>query len=843
MRRFTAVHLLLGGYVVGLCLSLLWAPPVSVLGAAGALGLLALVGAAPFMRPADPLRAPEASAPNGSAALSDASPSDAESAARVPHWVRGASLQPTAALAAAVGLFVTFLVAGLTVGELRTACIAHSDLRPLVGQALEVRAVVLDLPEQHGERVNLPVGVVSVDGKPLADRAELQLDVPEEGEGDTVTIAGRRALATALDPTGPLTEGAVISLPEARVEALPRAKAGQFDYGRYLERRGIHVLLAAPLKELRILGRRGGAAGVTDRLRLAARRALSRGVRPPVREVLQGMVLGDDENVDDEAVEDFRRSGLLHIMAVSGENVVLLCGLIGAALSLLGVGRRPRLLLLLPMILAYVIVTGSAPSIVRAGVAGVIVALAGIVSRPADVALLLLVPGAVQLSLNPWTLLDAGFQLSFAAVIGLVLLGRHTAALVRFLPRPLAEPASITMAASLATAPVSLATFGQTSLIGIVANVAGGFVLGPVMFLGMTSVLVGLLLPVACVPLNFAAGLLIAFLLTVARVCARLPFAVYQWNGVTLTLLVAVAILGMLLGVQCLAGRAGMGLRRFAFSPLRRQSLALTAATLLALSLVLAPVSVRGPAVPTLTVLDVGEGAAALIQAPGNPTTLVDAGPGPLARTLRKHGVKSIDVLVLSHGHADHTGGLADVLQSFTVRSALLPRPPTPDPALERLAAELARRGAVVSRCAAPLQLAFRGYSLQILPTQGGESGSNQDENDWALVVAVQLGDQRLLLPGDVEGAALAEVATGPMAVVELPHHGSAGGLDAALLARLASSVAVISVGPNRYGHPVPEMLALLSAAGVPCLRTDRGGDVSFSLRGGRLFLTRASAR
>ena len=198
------------------------------------------------------------------------------------------------------------------------------------------------------------------------------------------------------------------------------------------------------------------------------------------------------------------------------------------------------------MILAYVIVTGSAPSIVRAGVAGVIVALAGVVSRPADVALLLLVPGAVQLSLNPWTLLDAGFQLSFAAVIGLVLLGRHTAALVRFLPRPLAEPASITMAASLATAPVSLATFGQTSLIGIVANVAGGFVLRPVMFLGMTSVLVGLLLPVACVPLNFVAGLLIAFLLTV-RASARLPFAVYQWNGV-MTLLVAVAILGVLLG-------------------------------------------------------------------------------------------------------------------------------------------------------------------------------------------------------------------------------------------------------------------------------------------------------
>jgi len=794
MRRLAPVHLLLGGYVAGLCLVLMWRPPALLLAAVAVAGL-GVLGAA----------------------------------AGVWH---GSGVARAAV--AAAGLLLVFLAGGFAVGAVRVGAVGRSQLCGLVDSTVSLQAVVLDLPQQSGTRLSLPVRVTAVDGRALNERAQLQL---EAGSGrDEADVP-----AALLDPTGPLTEGARLELSDVRIEPLPKPKPGAFDYGGYLQRRGVHVVLGGSLSELRFVGRRGGFSGLTDRLRLAARAALRRGLRSPVREILQGMVLGDDETLDQQAVDDFRRSGLLHIMAVSGENVVLLCGLVGAALGLVGVGRRARLCLLLPLILTYVVVTGSSPSIVRAGVAGVLVTLAAVASRPVDVALLLLVPAAVQLTLNPWTLLDVGFQLSFAAVLGLVLLARRMGALVRWLPRPLAEPASITMAASVATAPVSLATFGQASLIGVVANVAGGFVLGPVMLLGMLSVLAGLVLPVASVPLNAVAGVLITFLLTVARACARPPFAVYQWNGVTLALLLTVAGLGLLLALQHLASRAGLGIARYALSPLRRQVVVLAAATLLALALVLAPAGARAPDVPTLTVLDVGEGAAAIVQAPGGPTTLIDAGPAPLARTLRRHGVRSIDLLVLSHGHADHTGGLADVLQAITVRRALLPRPPTPDPALDRIETELRGHGVQVSRCAAPLSLACGAYTLRILPTQGGESDGNQDQNDWALVVAVELGGQPLLLPGDAEGEALGAVVDGPAVVVELPHHGSAGGLDAALLARLAPRVAVISVGPNRYGHPTAEMLKLLAAAGVPCLRTDQGGDVVFSLRDGRLLVARLS--
>ena len=129
--------------------------------------------------------------------------------------------------------------------------------------------------------------------------------------------------------------------------------------------------------------------------------------------------------------------------------------------------------------------------------------------------------------------------------------------------------------------------------------------------------------------------------------------------------------------------------------------------------------------------------------------------------------------------------------------------------------------------CDAPVELHARGWSLRVLPTSGmsGEGG-NQGENDAALVVLAGLAGQRVLVPGDAEGEVLTHLDLPPCAVVELPHHGSRGGIDAALLEHLAPRLAVVSVGPNRYGHPTPEMLALVRTQGVPCVRTDQRGDV-----------------
>ena len=788
LRRVASPHVILGAYCGGLCLTLLGRPPLWSLPAVTLLATGGLVAA---------LRA------------------GSRTRVRVPcgSWAASAcAVTPVLCLAA------LFVVAGLVMGAERLDSLQRSHLQSLVGRKVGLVAVLTDLPAIKGDQVTLAVDVKTVNGTPRPEPAHLRLKLD----------AGRHL---SFAPCGRLVEGAIAAIQPVRIEPLPKASPGAFDYGRYLRRRGEHVMLTGRFADLRVTGRRGGLQGGVDRLRQASRAHLLSGVHPPVSDVLLGMVLGDDEGVAQPIIDAFRRSGLLHIMAVSGENVVLLCSIWSFVFTLLTIPRLARTVLLLPLVVTYVLLTGASPSIVRAGVSGVIGLIAVLASRPADGWLLWLAPAAWLLTVNPNYLYDVSFQLSFAAVAGLLVLARPLARLCAFLPDAVAQQVGVTTAASLATAPVSMLAFGSASLVAVPANVAGGFVLGPIMFLGMLSLLVGFLGSWLSAPLNLVAGLFIGFLLEVSRLFARLPFAVFQWQGLTLGLLITAGLLAEAGVIVWLARRAGDGLFNYAGDRRRRAWVVVATAGLVAVVVLLAAPPPRAPGQPTLTFLSVGEGAAALLQIPRGPTILIDAGPVPLARTLRAHAVRHIDLLILSHGHSDHVAGLQDVIGSIPIGAALMPRPQQPSAALDRLEAELRAARTDVRRCVAPQVVSGAGWGLRVLPTRPppGEAG-NQGENDCALVVLVDLHGQDVLVPGDAEGPVLDPLGLPRCAVVEVPHHGSRGGLDEAQLRALAPRLAVISVGPNTYGHPTPEMLSLLAADGIPCARTDQRGDVAVSV-------------
>ena len=643
-----------------------------------------------------------------------------------------------------LALTVVFLVAGALIGGARLDTLARSAIEPRVGDYVHLGATLVDLPVRKDDQLDLAVKVTSVDDVAVDEPAHLRLELDEE---ETVP----------LDHCGPLSEGALLEVDGVQIEELPGPpQDGGFDYGRYLRRRGEHVVLAAAYADLRLAGRRSGVQGLVDRLRLSSRAHLRTGLRPPVRDVLQGMVLGDDEGVEPQIIDDFRASGLLHIMAVSGENVVLLCSMWSFVLLLLGVPRLPRTLVLLPMVATYVLLTGASPSIVRAGVAGIVGLLAVLVSRPTDGWLVWLAPGAFLLTVNPNNLFDVSFQLSFGAVAGLLLLSRPLTRLLGFLPGPLAEQAGVTTAASLSTTPISMLTFGSTSMVAVAANLAGGFVLGPIMFLGMLSLLLGFISSWVSLPLNLVAGLFIGFLLEVAKFFGRLSFAVYEWQGVSLWMALALGLGAEAALFWGLARRAGVRLRDYIAQPRRRAFVVVLTAAVAAAALVNAPVAPAAPSTPALTYLDVGEGAAALLRVPGGPTVLIDGGPEPLGLRLKRLGVSEVDLLVVSHAHADHAAGLSDVVARLPVRTALLPSPPEPSDGLRRLAAELSAAGVGVHACTQAVTAQGDGWSVSVLPTRPppGESG-NQGENDAALVVLVTISGHRLLVPGDAEGEVL----------------------------------------------------------------------------------------
>jgi competence protein ComEC len=309
------------------------------------------------------------------------------------------------------------------------------------------------------------------------------------------------------------------------VIALPRGPERGFDERTWLSRRGVHVVLRAD--RFRVVGRRGGIAGLADHLHAWLGRSLVRSLEGERRAVLEGVVLGEDEGLSEGLRRDFRASGLYHLLAVSGQNVALVAG---GVLVLAWLAGLPRLAGEVGAILAmgaYVLAVGAQPSVVRAGIAGALGSLAWITARERDRWWFLLLGALALLGWNPYTLLDPGFQLSFAAVAAIfVLTPRLSRGLEGYpLPRRLAEIVAVSGACGLATAPILWLQFGAVPLLSVPANALAAPVVAPLLGLSLAAAVMQPLAPGVASALAVPAGWCAAYLAGCARLVGGLPFA------------------------------------------------------------------------------------------------------------------------------------------------------------------------------------------------------------------------------------------------------------------------------------------------------------------------------
>ena len=304
----------------------------------------------------------------------------------------------------------------------------------------------------------------------------------------------------------------------------PRRKPGErLDWPAYLRRHGIATELR--VETLRATGRRrGGVEGLIDAMRRRGEAALGSGAPREQAAVARGMVLGEDERIDPLLRDDFRRSGLAHVLAVSGQNVMLLCALAAPLLGLAGVGPRGRVAVLLILIAVYVPLAGAGPSLQRAGAMGAAGLVALGAGRPASRWYALLLAAAVTLAVNPRVAVDPGWQLSFAAVVGILVLVPSLRRALRGLPGVIAEGASITLAATFATAPLLAHHFGAISAVSVLANLAALPLVAPIMWLGMVQVALGIAGATAAASLpGHLTVVLVGWLDQLARYFAELP--------------------------------------------------------------------------------------------------------------------------------------------------------------------------------------------------------------------------------------------------------------------------------------------------------------------------------
>ncbi len=596
-------------------------------------------------------------------------------------------------------------------------------------------------------------------------------------------------------------------------------------------------------------------------IRARAELALGRGM--PAREaaLARGFVLGEDEQIDESTTEDFRRSGLSHLLAVSGQNVALLVLLAMPFLAALGLPLRTRLLWVLGLIAVYVPLAGAGPSIQRAAIMGALSVLATLAGRRASRFYALVLAAAVLLVLEPGIAADVGWQLSFAAVLGILLLAAPLRAGIaarigtRGWRRPLAEGAAMTIAATLATAPLIAFHFEAISTMTLVANLLALPAVAPAMWLGMVVAAAGQVpgLPVGA--LNTANSLLLAYIAQVAAWCGRPSWAYLH---------VRLGAGGLIVSYASIAAATALAMRlaqrRRPASPpsqkpadgpktglylmfsARRRVVAL-AVGLGALGLawgLLAPSGGAAPGPPAglrISVLDIGQGDAILLQPRGSAAVLVDGGPpgDGLAAKLRAAGVTGLGAAIVTHDQSDHAGGIRDLLGAFPVGRVFY------GVLRGRTLAEIAAAGIPRRRLARGGELRSGGLRLDVLwpPAEllaGPHAG--EDPNHLALVMLARWRRFSMLLTADAE-AETTPIEPGPVDVLKVAHHGSDDAGLGDLLDRTRPRLAVISVGAgNPFGHPTPATLATLASHGVPTLRTDRDGTVVLEVVGGAVLLS-----
>ena len=591
--------------------------------------------------------------------------------------------------------------------------------------------------------------------------------------------------------------------------------------------RGIAAVIDA--ERVTVLSPPGPLGSLANIVRGSLRASLD-GAPAPAAALVEGLAVGDETAQPPELAEQMRVAGLSHLTAVSGGNTSIVVGAVLLVATLAGLGLVARIAAAGVALGAFVVIVGPQPSVLRASVMAVVALLAVITgTRRAGVhalafAVVVLIVASPPLA-SSW-----GFALSVAATGGLILLaapivsrwgrgGRVRRAAVAAL--------ALTIGAQVATLPL-IAAFGDgLSLVSLPANLLAAPAVAPVTVLGLLAAITGTFAPALAVLLARCAEPFAAWIAWVAETTSAWPAATLPWPGG----LAGAALAGIVALALVYAIRRHRGRHERTGRPrtVVLGAVLLAAITVLALRL---PERAGWPPPDWLALAcDVGQGDALVLRGDSGGSVVVDAGPDPEAidRCLGDAGITRVDLLVLTHHHADHVDGVPGVLEDRVVSAALIS--PLREPLEQAAKVEQWLAGIPVSVARTGQRLQVDGIALTVLWPQRIIRGPESAPNNASVVLLAEVRGVRLLLLGDVEIAAQVALRTslaGPgVDIVKIPHHGSRF-QDPALASWTAGRVALVSVGQdNRYGHPAPETLRAWETQGALIARTDLAGDVA----------------
>ena len=703
----------------------------------------------------------------------------------------------------------------------------HLVALEVFGQRGIITGRIVQEPERSNERVHFAIELEQV----VADSAIYHLS--------------GQVLVTVKDAYLPADYGDRVSLRGKLQRPRAMRNPGAFDYRAFLAQQDIYgTLFVGKPEQVVSVERLPGHwlyESVVLPLRRTVRQSIERNLSGTPAGLLLGVLLGEKRRIPEEVRAAFRSTGLAHALVVSGLHVGMVGGFFFFGFRLLQLADRSSSAATIAALTLYALATGAQVPVVRAVLMGSVVLLGRVLRRQGDIYNTLGLAALAILVIwpeSPWSL---SFQLSFGATWAIVALHGPLASLFPtngWVGRWVVSPLCASLAAQLGTGPLIAYSFQQLALGAVVANIVVVPLLALALGLGLLAALTGWILPWVATAFNATNYLVLVGLIELVSWWASLPFtsvAVPRPGVLFVAVVAALCLLGPLLPHRAWARKAAI------FASLVWLNVAVWTYAL-------------GSRDLEIVFLDVGQGDAAFVHFPNGKTMVVDGGERSayfdcgeqvLLPFLRYMGVRRVDVVVASHSHNDHIGGLVALLEQMEVGHFLDSGQVYDSWTARRLRELISKRGVRYHRVAAGDSLAGLGgvAGLVLHPTADfvdADGNTPFGLNNGSVAFSLQHGAVRVLFTGDIEQetdpAVLAWGVRLQARLLKVAHHGSRTSSQPLFVEAVAPAVAVMSLGEgNKFKHPAPEVVARYAAHGTRVLRTDHTGAVQVRIDGTRM--------
>ncbi|HSW35265.1 MAG TPA: DNA internalization-related competence protein ComEC/Rec2 [Candidatus Limnocylindrales bacterium] len=646
-----------------------------------------------------------------------------------------------------------------------------------------------------------------------------------------------------------------------------------FDYRFHLRGQGIDALFYPTPSRISALGL-GNVHWLTAsavNLRNHMVEAILAALPSPSAELLTAIIFGEQHRLPEAVEVNFRRAGVGHLMAVSGLHVGLVAALV------LGLWRRLKLRGRVPLILAIVLVfgyaylTGFGPSAVRASVMTAIALVALLLDRERDLPVAIAAAALITLIFNPLLLFTVGFQLSYAATLALIYAFRPLEQIIKRLNCPdfLRSVLVTTMVAQLGVLPLSVYYFHHLPTGALFFNLLLVPLTALVLGFGLSGAIISLIFPLPGAVVLWGVRPLLEFMLNITSLAQRPGFYIAMSPPGLLFVVIYYSLFafGLVLYDRWHRRLAeGESLTPFAsgksivLGVLEKQNIRpfTVIGVVLGLAVLLLWTGIFLPDKPTVkvTFLDVGQGAAAIIETCCGSVIMADAGgqlpfrgePGEIGERvllpfLRSQGMRHLDLVVITHPHEDHFGGFVPLIEAITIDSILISPFPGDSLIYEELLHRAGEKGITIKEVwAGQVWFCCSGLALEILyPSERLLRGTGSDINNNSIVFRLSYGDVRMLFTGDIENPAFLDLQRQNVDLradlLQIPHHGGFMEGMPYFLEEVQPVLAVIQVGPNTFGHPHPFIIDSLEEADVDFYRTDTNGAIIVETDGSEIWV------